>query len=144
MPIGTKNKVIAGCGLHHLAIQVREWSSTLHLYGEVLGMKTVADFIGKTSKRRIVLMDIGDGSYLELFGPSPDTPAPGSPAVNDPLTHLALTTTDIHTATKHIRQAGFEITVEPKAVTLQDIQATVAFFDGPNGEVIELFQTDNL
>lgn len=142
MPVGTKNKVIPGCGLHHLAIQVRDWEATLRLYRDVLGMEIVADFVGKTSQRRIVLMEMGDGSHIEFFAPTANTPSPGSPAANDPLTHLALTTTDIHAATEHVRRAGYEITVEPKQVTMQDIRATISFFNGPNGEVIELFQTD--
>lgn len=144
MAIGTKNKVIQGCGLHHIAIQIRgDWEPTLRLYRDVLGMEIVANFVGKTSKRRIVLMDVGDGSYIEFFAPTADTPSPDSPAVNDPLTHLALATTDIQAATEHVRQAGYEVTVEPRNVTLQDIRATISFFKGPNGEIIELFQTDN-
>lgn len=142
MPLGTKNKVIAGAGLHHLALQVRDMAASLHFYQTVLGMEIVADFVGKASQRRIVLLDIGDGSFLELFSPAANTPPPGSPAPNDPLTHLALTTRDVRAATEHLRRAGCRITVEPKAVTLQDIRATIAFVEGPNGEVIELFQTD--
>lgn len=141
MPIGTKNAVIKGCGMHHVAIQVRDWEATFRLYQDVLGMEIVADFIGLTSKRRIVLMDIGDSSYIEFFAPTIDTPPAGSPAANDPLTHFALATTDTQAATEHVRQAGYEVTVDPKDVRMQDIRATISFFKGPNGEVIELFQT---
>ena len=31
--------------------------------------------------------------------------------------------------------------MEPKDVKLADMEATVAFFRGPNGEVVEFFQT---
>ena len=38
-------------------------------------------------------------------------------------------------------QAGGKITLEPTDVDLGNIKATIAFFKGPSGEVIEFFQT---
>ena len=139
MPIGTKNSVIAGCGAHHIAIQTRDWEASLKLYRDVLGMKVVAEF--GTPERKIVLLDMGDGSHMELFQPKADTPAPGSPAPNDPVMHFAFATTNTAAATEHVRQAGYEITVEPKTVDLNDsLTVTLSFFRGPNGESIEFFQ----
>jgi glyoxylase I family protein len=136
---GNSTTIIKECGLHHIGLQIRDWDTTLELYRDTLEMEIVADFIGKTSKRRIVLMDVGDGSHIELFAPTTGTPPLGSPAANDPLTHFALATTDVRATVERIRRAGYEITVEPKDVSMQDIRATIAFFKGPNGEVIELF-----
>ena len=67
-------------------------------------------------------------------------PAPGSPAANDPLVHLALAATDTASATERVREAGYAITVEPKTVDLTGMAVTISFFEGPNGEVVELFQ----
>ena len=138
MPVGTKNATIPGCGLHHVALQTRDWEASLKLYRDVLGMEIVAEF--GTPDRRIILLDMGDGSHMELFQPIADTPAMGSPAPNDPVPHIALTATDTKTATEHVRQAGYEITVEPKTLQLDHLTVTLSFFNGPNGEVIEFFQ----
>lgn len=142
MPIGDHNGVIRGSGVHHIAVQARDWDESLRFYRDLLGMPVVAEF--GSPERKIVLLDIGDGAHIELFQPTANTPAPGSAAANDPIFHLALTTTDIMAATERVRAAGCEITVEPKDVNLGgSIDATIAFFKGPNGEVIEWFQVNN-
>lgn len=139
MPIGTKNAVIPGGGCHHIALQTRDWDASLKLYRDVLGMEVVAEF--GSPERKIVLLDMGDGSHMELFQPKADMPAAGQAAANDPIIHFALATTDTKAATEHVRQAGYEITVEPKTVDLGVLTVTLAFFNGPNGESIEFFQT---
>ena len=139
MPIGTTNRQIAGCGAHHIAIQTKDWDASLRLYRDVLGMPVVAE--GGTPERRILLLDIGDGSHMELFAPRPTT-SDCSPSVGQsPITHIALTAADTRQAIEHVRQAGYEVTTEPKDIQLGPIQATIAFFNGPNGESIEFFQT---
>ena len=139
MPIGTRNSIIKGCGTHHIAVQTRDWQASLRLYQDILGMEIVAEF--GSPERKVILLDIGDGSHMELFAPTADSPTVDSPAPNDPVIHFALATTDTHSALEHVRQAGYEVTMEPKDVTLGDLKATIAFFKGPNGEVIEFFQT---
>ena len=138
MPVGTKNKVIPGCGTHHVAVQSRDWNASLQLYRDVLGMNIVAEF--GLEERRIMLLDTGDGSHIELFQPTNETPDPGGPAPNDPVTHLALATTDTRAATEHVRSHGYKVTVEPKDVNLGGLDVTIAFFKGPSGEVVEFFQ----
>ena len=131
--------VVKSCGLHHVTIQTRDWAASMRLYCDVLGMNVLVEF-GPT-ERRMALLDVGDGSHIELIAPTADTPAVGSPAANDPLVHIALATSDAAGALENVREAGYEITMEPKDVSLDDLEATVAFFKGPNGEVIEFFQT---
>lgn len=138
MPVGTKNTIIPGCGSHHLALQVRDMDESLKLYQDVLGMQIVAKF--GSPERRIFLLDMGDGSHMELFDPTPDSPKPGAPAANDPLIHFALATTDTKAALEHVRSAGYTVTVEPKTLDLDNMRVTIAFFNGPNGESIEFFQ----
>jgi len=138
MPIGTKNSIIEGCGLHHVALQTRDLEASLRLYRDVLGMEVVIE--AGSPERKIVLLDMGDGSCIELFAPTADSPMDGKPAANDPITHIALTTTDARAAVERMRQAGYEITIEPKEGGLGDLKATIAFFRGLNGEVIEFWQ----
>jgi glyoxylase I family protein len=139
MAVGTKNSVIHGCGAHHIAVQTRDWDVSLNFYRDVLGMEVIAEF--GSSDRKIVLLDMGDGSHMELFQPTVSSPAAEDASPNDPLTHFALATTDARAAVEHVRQAGGEITLEPTDVVLGDIMATIAFFKGPSGEVIEFFET---
>ena len=136
MPLGTKNIVIQGGGVHHIALQTRDWDASLTLYRDVLGMTEVAIFSGGDGQK-IMLLDAGDGSHIELFEPTADTP---TGAANDLVTHLALATTDARAATERVRRAGYEITIEPKEVTLGTLQVTLSFFRGPNGEVLEFFE----
>ena len=135
MPVGSKNQAMAGLGCHHIAIQTRDWDASEKFYIEVMGMEKTVEFIG--GGRRIALLDIGDGSHLELFEPTADLE---DTAANDTLTHFALTTTDITTALERVRAAGMEITREATDVNLGGVNVTIAFFTGPSGEVIEFFQ----
>jgi catechol 2,3-dioxygenase-like lactoylglutathione lyase family enzyme len=125
--------------MHHISIQTRDLDASLHLYRDILGMEVTAEF--GPPERPILLLDMGDGSHVELVAPKPDPPAGESPAAGDPILHFALATTDTHAAVEHVRQAGYEITTEPRTVDLSGMRVTFAFFTGPNGEEIEFFQT---
>ncbi len=138
MPVGTKNTTIQGCGLHHVSLQTRDLDESLRLYRDVLGMTVVAK--GGSPERRIYLLDMGDGSHIELLGPLPDT-SRESPAAPAPIAHLALTTTDIQAALERVRGAGYQVTRELCDVSMGDLRATIAFFKGPDGEAIELWQS---
>ncbi len=131
----SKNTIVKTCGLHHVTIQTRDWEASLHLYKEVLGMQVAAEF--GPEERRMMLLDVGDGSHIELIAPTGDNSAVGS----DLLTHFALATADVAASIEPVREAGYEVTMEVKDVTLGDMEATVAFFKGPNGELVEFFKT---
>ena len=139
MPLGEKNAIIAGCGMHHVAVQTRDWEASLRLYRDVLGMEIVAEF--GSPERKIILLDLGDGTYMELFAPVADSPAVDSESPNDPVPHFALAVEDTRAATERVREAGYEITIEPKDLELDHLSVTIAFFKGPSGEVLEFFQT---
>jgi glyoxylase I family protein len=56
-----------------------------------------------------------------------------------------LRTDDCDSAIEAARAAGAELTMEPKTINLPtnpSIQIRIAFFKGPDGEVIELFQNE--
>jgi glyoxylase I family protein len=65
-----KNKVIAGCGFHHVSMKVKDLKASLKFYTECLG------FVEKVSwgkdPRRTVLLDTGDGNYFEISQGDPD------------------------------------------------------------------------
>ncbi|CAN5860551.1 hypothetical protein BH24DEI2_BH24DEI2_17340 [soil metagenome] len=128
MPVGTNNKTIPGAGSHHIALQTVDWDASLKLYRDVLGMEVVAEF--GTPERKIMLLDIGDGSHIELFQPTGEVPGSEGDA---PYMHFAIATTDTRAALEHVRRAGYEITVEPKTVKLDKLTVTIAFFKGRTG-----------
>lgn len=140
MPIGTKNQVMAGLGSHHIAIQTTDYEASLAFYTEVMGMTEVVGF--ETGGRRALILDIGDGSHMELFEPIPGT-QPSNDATGDIVFHFALQTTDIESALERVRAAGMEITVELTTVQMGPLNITLAFFKGPSGEVVEFIQVNN-
>lgn len=140
MPIGTKNQTIPGLGTHHIAIQTTDYDASVKFYTEVMGMTEVVGF--ENAGRPVLILDIGDGSHMELFGPIPGT-QPSNDAAGNVVFHIALQTTDIETALERVREAGMEITVELKTVDLGPLNVSLAFFKGPSGEVVEFFQVNN-
>ena len=138
MPIGNTNTQIPGCGTHHIAVQTSDWDAALRLYQDVLGMPVIARF--GTPEREIILVDTGDGSHIELFQPTAGPPKTRATSQDDTIFHFALAATDARAAIERVRAAGYEVTVEPKDVKLDTLDVTVAFFKGPNGEVIEFFE----
>ena len=139
MPIGTRNQKMAGLGTHHIAVQTQDYAASLAFYTEVMGMVQTAEF--SAGGRRICLLDIGDGSHLELFEPVPGT-SPSGDADGNVVFHFALATSDIEAALERVREAGMEITVELKTVDLGPLNVSIAFFKGPGGEVVEFFQVN--
>jgi len=127
------NRVIGGGGFHHVAIRVHDFDASVKFYTEVLGFTERVRW-GEGNGRGI-LLDTGDGNYLEIFaGGAPGTKPEGA------FLHLALRTDNVDKAIEVARAAGMEVTVEPKDVSLGTVPARIAFFKGPDGEIIELFQ----
>ena len=141
MAVGNKNQAIAGLGTHHIAIQTSNWDESVQFYTDVMGMEQVKQ--GGSAERRVVLLDIGDGSYMEIFEPTPDSPRSADEVINNTPHHFALTTIDIEAAVERVRNAGMEITTEIKTLDLGHLNITIAFFTGPSGEVVEFFQVNN-
>lgn len=134
------NSKIAGCGFHHVALQTSDFEKSLKFYTEGLGFCLRAKWNAE-SGRRLALIDIGDGSYFELFSDGEarkeSEPKAGS------FFHLALRTTDAHAAFKRAVECGGVPHIEPKNATLGErgeITAALAFVKGPDGEQIEFFQ----
>lgn len=140
MPIGNKNSKIAGLGTHHIAVQTVDYEASVKFYTEVMGMSEVVGF--ENQGRRAVILDIGDGSHMELFEPIPGT-QPSNDATGNVVFHFALQTTDIEQALERVRAAGMEITVELTTVQMGPLNISLAFFKGPSGEVVEYIQVNN-
>jgi glyoxylase I family protein len=136
--MSNKNRKIKGCGFHHISIGAKDLDKSRRFYSEGLGFTERFSW-GKEPKRTI-LMDTGDGNYFEL-----SQGGPNHPHSEGVLRHLALRVDDCKAALERAREAGAEVTVEARDVTLTSdppLQIRIAFFKGPDGELIELFEDD--
>ncbi|NBC11724.1 MAG: VOC family protein [Planctomycetes bacterium] len=140
------NLQLGGGGFHHVAIRSRDFDASFSFYRDVLGfVPTVA---WGQAPGRAVMLDTGDGNYLEIFE-RPDQPPP--PADQEGvILHFAIRTDDTDAALARARAAGVTVTMEPTDVDLPNtcearpslLPVRIAFFQGPDGEVIELFQNE--
>lgn len=136
------NRVIPGCGFHHVAIRTSEWDRTIQFWTEALGFQLAVQW--GEEPRRACMLDTGDGNYLEVFERDP---VPGGVPSEGAILHFCFRTDDCDAALERARAAGAEVTVEPKDVTISGtlhVPVRLAFFKGPNGEICELFQNEVL
>ncbi len=133
------NKTIGGGGFHHVAIRARDFEATVQFYTEALGFKEKIAW--GEDKSRAVMLDAGDGNYLEVFAGGADTPKP-----EGAILHFALRTDNCDAALERARTAGAEVTMEPKDINIQSrphhTPVRIAFCKGPDGEIIEFFQNE--
>ena len=125
-------------GFHHIAIRARDFDKSLGFYTGVLGFAAKIAWGDKPS--RAVMLDTGNGNYLEVFERPDQAPATQEGSI----LHLALRTASCDALLGRVRAAGCTVTMEPTDI---DIPSTpgptpvrIAFFTGPDGEVVELFQ----
>jgi glyoxylase I family protein len=143
------NPILGGGGFHHVCIKTRDWERTLRFYTEVLGCTEKIAWNFRDTGRRAVMLDTGDGNYIEIFEDPAYAPAP-----DGAILHFALRTTKLDEVAGRVRAAGAKITMEPKDVTIATtnpstgsgqavagpVPIRIFFCEGPSGEVIEFFQ----
>ncbi len=135
-----KNKTLGGGGFHHVAIRSKDFDKTVRFYTQVLGFTEKINW--QQAPKRAVMLDAGDGNYLEVFEDK-DSPAGSG---DGPILHFAIRCDDTDAALKRARDAGCEVTMEPTAVDIQanegKVPVRIAFCKGPDGELIEFFQNE--
>jgi catechol 2,3-dioxygenase-like lactoylglutathione lyase family enzyme len=137
--MSTPNPVLGGGGFHHVAIKTRDWDRTMKFYQDTLGFRVKIGW--NAAPKRAIMLDTGDGNYLEVFEDLAFAPPPGGSIV-----HIALRTTRLDAVMEAVRATGAKITMEPKDVAIAvttgggPVPARLGFFEGPSGEVVELFQ----
>ena len=124
-------------GVHHIALRCRgveEFRKTVHFYSEILGMDVVRCWGEGTGSG--IMIDTGDGSLMEIFADA-DVKLP-----QGAIRHFALRAADVDAVVKAVRDAGYEITMEPNDIVIESevpFPARIAFTIGPAGEEIEFF-----
>jgi glyoxylase I family protein len=135
----SSNSILGGGGIHHVAIKTTDWAGTLRFYQEVLGFTTRVAWADAPS--RAAYLDSGDGSCVEVFEDLAYRPSP-----NGAIPHFCLRTTRLDEVCERARAHGARVTMEPKDAVLHSTNGAgpkairLCFFDGPNGESIELLQ----
>jgi glyoxylase I family protein len=133
------NAAIGGGGFHHVALKAKDFDRSVRFYTQALGFKEKLRW-GEGGGRAIML-DTGDGSSLEIFaGGTGGTP-------EGALLHFALRTADCGAALERARAAGAPVTMEPQDVDIPSrpvVRVRIAFCKGPDGEVIEFFQSGDV
>ena len=124
-------------GFHHVALRARDFDASLLFYTQALGL--TRKLAWGEDDRRAVMLDAGNGNCLEVFAGGADGPKP-----EGTLLHLAFKTPDCDGSLAAARAAGAVVTQEPTTVTIPSsppATVRIAFCTGPDGEVIEFFQS---
>ena len=140
------NPILRGGGMHHTAVAARDFDRSVTFYRDVLGCRPKARW-GEPPDRAVML-EVGGGAYVEVF----ERPGSASAAAEARLLHLCLRCENLDEVVARVRKAGATITVEPKDVDIHNqaegepatIAVRLAFFTGPDGEIIELMQCPDL
>ena len=125
-------------GIHHVSLKakgIEAFEKTVSFYRDILGLSVAKEW-GRSPEDRAVMLDTGAG-YIEIFSNAPDVLPGGT------IRHIALDVTDTDAVIAAVRDAGYRITTEPTDIVIPSSEpcpARIAFFIGPLGEEIEIFQ----
>ena len=124
-------------GIHHVALKccgTAEFEKTVAFYRAVLGIPVLRTWGAGTAAG--AMLQTGSG-IIEIFASAESRLEQGA------VRHFALATDDVDSAVRAVRAAGYAITVEPKDLVIPaqpPYPVRIAFFIGPVGEEVELFQ----
>lgn len=120
-------------GLHHVSMKCgkeEDFQRAKEFYCGVLGLSV------KREWPEGILLDTGSG-LIEIFSNGEGETGRGA------VRHFALAARDVDRCVEAVRQAGCRILAEPKDIVIPSAPpypARIAFFAGPLGEQVELFQ----
>ena len=128
-------------GFHHLAMRVKDFNASVKFYTEGLGLReTIAWGEGDG---RAMMLDAGNGNCVELFAGGAREPKPEGIVL-----HFAFRTDDCDGVLARAVAAGAVVTMEPKSLTIPStptpLPVRIAFCTGPDGEIIEFFQNEQV
>ena len=120
-------------GLHHISLKcgtTEEFEKAKRFYIDVLGFKLAREW------SEGCMIDFGNG-MLEIFCNGSGIRAKGA------LRHMAFATDDVDGTVRKVKEAGYEVFIEPKNIVIDsepEYPARMAFCFGPLGEEIEFFR----
>lgn len=124
-------------GVHHVAVKTLDYARTMDFYTNLLGLKVRVEWTAPDG-RQLALLDLGGGSHVEVIAFGEGT-VPAAGGQDHPWMHVAFATANPDVLWQQAISAGYPSVIAPKDVELGGLQVRIAFFEGPNREVIELF-----
>jgi glyoxylase I family protein len=140
-------------GFHHVAIRAVDFDETIRFYTEGLGFRVHFPFSVPGRIDRAAFLDAGDGRFVEVFGDGSTVQAegrrrePNEERTEGALLHFCLRVADTDAAYARALSAGAASRVEPGTRRLSEdplVEVRIAFVTGPNGEVIEFMQSEQM
>lgn len=120
--------------LEHIGVYVNDMDESIRFYTEVLGMRLV------DRKRLANQVELSFLSFAETGNVELELIGRGTDGMPDAgiVHHVAFTVSDIEAEVKRLKELGVRMLDEEPRVILDGVK--IAFFFGPNGERLELFQ----
>lgn len=140
-------------GFHHVAIRAVDFDETIRFYTEGLGFRVHFPFAVPGRIDRAAFLDAGDGRFVEVFGQGSAVQAEGRRRLPDEertegaVLHFCLRVADTDASYARALAAGAISRVEPGTRRLGEdplVDVRIAFVTGPNGEVIEFMQSEQI
>ena len=140
-------------GFHHVAIRAVDFDETIRFYTEGLGFRVHFPFSVPGRIDRAAFLDAGDGRFVEVFGQGSTVQAegrrrrPDEERTEGALLHFCLRVADTDAAYAKALAAGAASRVAPGTRRLSEdplVEVRIAFITGPNGEVIEFMQSEQM
>lgn len=140
-------------GFHHVAIRAIDFDATIKFYTEGLGFRVHFPFSVPGRIDRAAFLDAGDGRFVEVFGQGSIVQSEGRRRKPDEdptegaLLHFCLRVADADASYARALASGALSRVEPVSRQLSAdplVEVRIAFVTGPNGEVIEFMQSNQL
>ena len=140
-------------GFHHVAIRAIDFDETIRFYTEGLGFRVHFPFSVPGRIDRAAFLDAGDGRFVEVFGQGSIVQAEGrrrtahEERTEGALLHFCLKVVDTDASYARAMAAGAGSRVEPGTRRLSEdplVEVRIAFVTGPNGEVIEFMQSEQM
>ena len=122
-------------GIHHISMKCGtdgEFEQAKDFYLNVLGLSVVRTW------PEGIMIDTGAG-MLEIFRNGTGIRTKGA------LRHIAFRTDDVDGMAEKVRNAGYEVFIEPNDIVIRsdpEFHARMAFCRGPLGEEIEFFREE--
>ena len=118
-------------GIHHVSLKPGDqetFDKAVALYRDIFGMEELRSGDGRA------MLDTGAGCVEISLGEGSNSLG----AVN----HFAIATDYVDQIVEKVREAGYKIIVEPRGGGESKVR--IAFFQGPCGELVELYQEKDL
>ena len=140
-------------GFHHVAIRAVDFDETIAFYTDGLGFRMHFPFSIPGRIDRAAFLDAGDGRFVEVFGQGSAVQAEGrrrfrwEDRTEGALPHFCLKVVDTDASYARALAAGAISRVEPVTRRLGEdppVEVRIAFVGGPNGEVIEFMQSEQM